>query len=235
MEAKKQAESADDLSMEDILQSIRRIIADDDNEKNPEEAAVAAPETATTIADTINTDTTNTDAINADGVAGSDILELTDMLEDDGSVTTITAPQIQIEAVDIVAAPAPEPLAEPVVEAVVEQEPEPIPEPQAAPVLTQPSPPPPTVSMPDNNDDELDALLSKAAESAALSALEKLKIPEDKPPLLHPDSPAFRSGNTVEDMVAEMLHPMLKEWLDGNLPAIVERIVEREVMRLTRR
>ena len=42
-------------------------------------------------------------------------------------------------------------------------------------------------------------------------------------------------GKTIEDMVKEMLRPMLKEWLDRNLPPMVERIVEREIMRLTRR
>jgi cell pole-organizing protein PopZ len=36
-------------------------------------------------------------------------------------------------------------------------------------------------------------------------------------------------------MVKEMLRPMLKEWLDRNLPPMVERIVEREIVRLTRR
>jgi hypothetical protein len=32
-----------------------------------------------------------------------------------------------------------------------------------------------------------------------------------------------------------MLRPMLKEWLDQNLPPMVERYVEREISRLTRR
>ena len=33
----------------------------------------------------------------------------------------------------------------------------------------------------------------------------------------------------------ETLRPMLKEWLDQNLPQLVERYVEREIVRLTRR
>ena len=36
-------------------------------------------------------------------------------------------------------------------------------------------------------------------------------------------------------LVKEMLRPMLKEWLDRNLPPMVERYVEREIVRLTRR
>ena len=39
----------------------------------------------------------------------------------------------------------------------------------------------------------------------------------------------------LEDIVKDMLRPMLKEWLDKNLPPMVERYVEREIVRLTRR
>jgi cell pole-organizing protein PopZ len=42
-------------------------------------------------------------------------------------------------------------------------------------------------------------------------------------------------GQTIEDLVKEMLRPMLKDWLDNNLPPMVERYVEREIARLTRR
>jgi uncharacterized protein len=42
-------------------------------------------------------------------------------------------------------------------------------------------------------------------------------------------------GKTVEDLVKETLRPMLREWLDKNLPQVVERYVEREIVRLTRR
>ena len=39
---------------------------------------------------------------------------------------------------------------------------------------------------------------------------------------------------TIEDMVREMLRPLLKEWLDSNLPHLVERVVQEEVSRLVR-
>lgn len=42
-------------------------------------------------------------------------------------------------------------------------------------------------------------------------------------------------GRTLEDMVVEMLKPMIKDWLDANLPQIVEEKVEEEVQRLARR
>jgi uncharacterized protein len=43
------------------------------------------------------------------------------------------------------------------------------------------------------------------------------------------------SANTLEGMVREMLKPMIKPWLDENLPAIVERVVAQEVARLSGR
>lgn len=42
-------------------------------------------------------------------------------------------------------------------------------------------------------------------------------------------------ARTLEDIVTEMLRPMIKEWLDANLPAIVEEKVEEEVQRIARR
>jgi hypothetical protein len=41
-------------------------------------------------------------------------------------------------------------------------------------------------------------------------------------------------GMTLENMVREMVRPMLKEWLDENLPSIVERMVEKEIERVSR-
>ena len=39
---------------------------------------------------------------------------------------------------------------------------------------------------------------------------------------------------TLEDLVREMLRPMLKAWLDDNLPSMVERIVRAEIERVSR-
>jgi hypothetical protein len=43
------------------------------------------------------------------------------------------------------------------------------------------------------------------------------------------------SSNTLEGLVRELLTPMLKDWLDANLPEIVERMVAREIARITRK
>ena len=41
--------------------------------------------------------------------------------------------------------------------------------------------------------------------------------------------------NTLEEIVREMLRPMLKHWLDTHLPDIVEQAVQTEVERIARR
>lgn len=43
------------------------------------------------------------------------------------------------------------------------------------------------------------------------------------------------AGNTLEGLVRDMLKPMLRAWLDENLPRIVEDMVEREIARIAAR
>ena len=45
---------------------------------------------------------------------------------------------------------------------------------------------------------------------------------------------AARSAELADGLVREMLRPMLKQWLDENLPAIVERLVRAEIQRVAR-
>lgn len=71
-----------------------------------------------------------------------------------------------------------------------------------------------------------DGLLSQstaAVASQSLSALSGLMVRNYE-----------GADNTLEALVREMLRPMLREWLDANLPELVERIVAREVERITR-
>jgi cell pole-organizing protein PopZ len=77
-----------------------------------------------------------------------------------------------------------------------------------------------------------ESLISAEAAAASLAALKKLQQQEMRP-AAHTPSPAMRSGLTVEDMMMEAIKPMLREWLDANLPQLVERIVEREIRKLT--
>jgi cell pole-organizing protein PopZ len=43
-----------------------------------------------------------------------------------------------------------------------------------------------------------------------------------------------QNARTLEDLVREMLQPLLKTWLDDNLPELVERLVRTEIERLSR-
>ncbi|HXY22670.1 MAG TPA: DUF2497 domain-containing protein [Burkholderiaceae bacterium] len=43
-----------------------------------------------------------------------------------------------------------------------------------------------------------------------------------------------QNARTLEDLVKEMLRPLLKSWLDDNLPGMVERIVRAEIERVSR-
>jgi cell pole-organizing protein PopZ len=43
-----------------------------------------------------------------------------------------------------------------------------------------------------------------------------------------------QNARTLEDLVTEMMRPMLKSWLDDNLPGLVERVVRAEIERVSR-
>jgi cell pole-organizing protein PopZ len=79
-----------------------------------------------------------------------------------------------------------------------------------------------------------DSLLSDAASRLAAEALKAVKQPASRAAAApaQMESPVFRSGNTVENLVQELLRPMMKEWLDANLPKIVQQAVEKEVRRI---
>jgi cell pole-organizing protein PopZ len=44
--------------------------------------------------------------------------------------------------------------------------------------------------------------------------------------------PVSVGGRSLEDIVKEIMRPMIRDWLDANLPALVERLVRREVERI---
>jgi cell pole-organizing protein PopZ len=71
--------------------------------------------------------------------------------------------------------------------------------------------------------DMAEQLLEPAAQSVVKSAFAKLN-----------SLSTIGSNLTIEEMMRDMLRPMLKEWLDENLPAVVERMVEQEIARVSR-
>ncbi|MDW8399877.1 MAG: DUF2497 domain-containing protein, partial [Acetobacteraceae bacterium] len=48
-------------------------------------------------------------------------------------------------------------------------------------------------------------------------------------------TPLRPGGPSLEEIVREELRPLLKEWLDANLPALVERVVRQEIERVVNR
>lgn len=196
----------EDLSMEEILQSIRKIIAEDDNEgKKPVAEDAKGKE-----------------------VPGSDVLELTDMVAEGNPAPAKAEATDVLSAIDQAVPPPPKPTEAPKAAA---------PAPAASPAPAAPAPaaaaPPPAATK--SSQDEIDSLLSAGAASTATENLKKLQAVEPPlPPLKTTPGPVFYSGETVEGMVINMLKPMMKEWLDANLPQVVERIVEREVRKLTK-
>ena len=97
-------------------------------------------------------------------------------------------------------------------------------------IFAEPSTPPKPA---ENVANDLETLISEQTASEAVNALKPIARNFAKDFSI-PNIPSaqFRSGNTVEDLVLESLRPMLKDWLDNNLPIIVQKIVEKEVKRL---
>jgi cell pole-organizing protein PopZ len=71
---------------------------------------------------------------------------------------------------------------------------------------------------------ELISPQAAAASKTSLEALSRLVV-----------RPEVTGSDTLEGMVREMLKPMLAEWLDTNLPQIVDQQVAREIARITGR
>ena len=61
------------------------------------------------------------------------------------------------------------------------------------------------------------------ASRSRLAALQEAAAAAPPPPAVNP----------LEQMVRDMLRPMLKDWLDQNLPGIVDEHVKREIGRIT--
>ena len=113
-------------------------------------------------------------------------------------------------------APVPEPPPVPAPESpsMAEQHETPAP-PQAAPEL--PPTPPPLVA-------------PEAAAAAASSVGELMRTLASERNVA-----VSRNGPTIEDVVREEIRPLLKEWLDANLPGLVERLVRAEIERVVGR
>lgn len=76
-----------------------------------------------------------------------------------------------------------------------------------------------------------DGLVAEEAAAAAASAVGSLvrTLTADRSPALH------AGGPTVEEIVRDLLRPLVKDWLDAQLPGLVERVVRGEIERVVGR
>jgi cell pole-organizing protein PopZ len=186
----KAADKAQEPSMEEILASIRRIIADDQATKPAD--AVPEPEP-------------------------DDVLDLAEVAQPVARPRAVE-PEPEPEPLDFDAIDFDAPAFEP--------EPEPVAVAPAPPPPAPPAPPQPAVqaaARPREPEPEPEALVSPATDASVSGAFNLLA-----------HTVLTQNARTLEDLVKEMLRPMLKSWLDDNLPAVVERLVRAEIERVSR-
>src|SRR5262245_7157270 len=208
------AAKAQEPSMEEILASIRRIIADDKTAKPapgaPEAGAAAAPVAPPSAAAEVDAATREPAPMSQ---ADIDAVLAGFEAPTQGAAQASAAPAEQrgdmlepIEALQAAASPA---------FRAVEPELEP---PPVRPPLREPAGP----HSPLRHIEER-PLLSNRATAAVTAAFGTLA-----------HTVLTQNARTLDDLVQEMLRPMLKSWLDDNLPAIVERLVRAEIERVSR-
>jgi uncharacterized protein len=243
-------------SMEEILASIRRIIADDDASKpsaRPAEApkpgsraSSSRPAAASVSPPAVEPDLAPPAPEGQAEVSGSSSLQDPDILD---LTESMTSPAFAEPVPPRPPVRMPEPAPVEKIEsyaqsdkAVVEREPAREPEPEPEPVLDDISEvedelsfAAATVDSPEPEDfaegarvgvpgvSERGQLLSGATSAAVDSAFNALA-----------QTVLVQNARTLEDLVREMLRPMLKTWLDDNLPGLVERLVRSEIERVAR-
>ncbi|HEV7344237.1 MAG TPA: DUF2497 domain-containing protein [Devosia sp.] len=231
-------------SMDEILSSIRQIIADDDAAGVPRRPAIqaapppmqAAP--ARPAAESLDRDLSDMlDDIEPLALSPNQIVDAADDDVEGFSFDSILADTASDEE-PTAAAPRlvdPDDIAFDVAEEPEEEE---LPAFDPPPVAAEPPPPPPpqpaprpqpsvaqAAPLPDPSlsSDMADQLLGPATQAAVRSSMTKLN-----------GLGLGNSGATIESLMRDMLRPMLKEWLDENLPSVVERMVEKEISRISR-
>jgi cell pole-organizing protein PopZ len=198
-----QAAKSQEPSMEEILASIRRIIAENDSDKpaqRPAEAAGVeiAPET---IGSSLAGPRSLREPVPQETSAAPDCSP--------GEIPKMSRAST-IHDLTEATSPPPRSAAPPPAQFG----------PSDAPAVDDSAP---TVETTTAHDDERGRLVSSATSAAVDSAFNALA----QTVLVH-------NARTLEDLVREMLRPMLKVWLDDNLPGMVERLVRAEIERVSR-
>jgi cell pole-organizing protein PopZ len=256
-----QPAKAQEPSMEEILASIRRIIADDDAAKptkDPEAPAVKpvavapTPPPAAKPAPPAPPPAPDAAAMNQDDIDA--------MLAGFEPPAPSPAPAPQ-PAPAVARRPEPEPEPEPDILDLTEAMAAPEPEPSAPPafrtitsdpdvVFSEPEEPPPSAPRPYAPEPPRSYAPEppRQAEPPHYSEPARNPVQTTEAPLMGSDTRAavdaafnslahtvlVQNARTLEDLVKEMLRPMLKAWLDDNLPSLVERLVRAEIERVSR-
>jgi len=139
-------------------------------------------------------------------------------LMDDGDDDILELTDALDDEIQEVSEPEPEPEREP------EPEPEPEPDPEPEPVAEEE----PEIEVIDDDVDD-DKLVSDEVEEVSVATMSGLTA------ALAATALVGNGEKTLEELTKELLRPILKEWLDTNLPDMVERIVREEVERIADR
>ena len=181
--------------MEEILASIRRIISEDDEEAGAAPEGAAEPEMAAEPEPAEEPVFEPEEPAPAADPSDEDVLELTDVVGDDGNVVSLS----EALAEDELASSEPKPSA-------FGSDTEPL-EPVAA----------------------ADPLLSETPEALAAGSVAELMAGLSSSTLLGD------GDKTLEELVKDLLRPLMKRWLDDHLPPMVEQIVREELERVIAR
>ncbi|MBF0666197.1 MAG: DUF2497 domain-containing protein [Brevundimonas sp.] len=212
-------QTAQEPTMEEILASIRRIISEDDAPAETAAAPASAPESesegeaaaepavaesAPAAAESSPALMDESPAMEEPAASEEDVLELTDTYE----------------------APAAESIGDLDVSPAADVDPFPVEAVSESAFAPEPEHPADTTSH-----GRYDTLVGDSAAASAASAFAGLASSLKKS---EPMEPSLPSGPTLDELARALLRPMLKEWLDANLPGIVEREVRKEVERIAR-
>ena len=216
-----QTAKAQEPSMEEILASIRRIIADDD--AKPGKEPTAAPETAPPAKQPAAAAPGAPPAMPAKSAPppASKPAAANSQDEIDAMLAELDGPPKAAPKPAASQAPAPDVLD--------------LTESMTSPATPSPGPAPSFRTI-DANPDVVFANKSEPAPPApdrGLISSETVRAVDSAfNTLAH--TVIGQNARTLEDLVREMLRPMLKSWLDDNLPGMVERIVRAEIERVSR-
>lgn len=105
---------------------------------------------------------------------------------------------------------------------------------EAAPAPVMREPPPPASSAPPPAADGLLGAAAAGAAAASFAALRAATSGSASPLPPKPETPIGHATLTLEEMIRQEIRPLLKAWLDENLPPLVERLVKAELERIAR-